>query len=507
MNHPDSTNTWPVTLIQLRGTRRPRGKLFRSAIRDKWRRSGDDSRRESLINVVAERREDRRDPYRIAFGLLYLFTLLLYVRPNDLFPAMGTFPLIKIVAILAPGAFIYAQHSLGKPIINWTIEVKMACAMLALAFLFTPIAASPGDSVTALNEIFIKTVAIFILMIGLINTRERLKKIISLTVICGTWLAVFAIKSYASGNFTMKDRIEGIVGGIFSNPNDLALALNMLIPLGVTLALTSAGRIRLLYIACALIMTGGVIVTFSRGGFLTLVALSAVMVWKFGRGQRVKALIATALPSLILIAAVSDTYQNRLISIFDHDRDQSGSAQERSEVLKRGLGLAIQHPFIGVGIGNFHIYSMKEKVAHNAYVETAVELGSFGLIAYLILVLASLRGLIRIERETLTARSFNDLDMRHLSIGLQAALVAYLANSFFLSVQYLWYLYYAAAYAVALRQIYAAEKSASGDKSRAAPRQGYVEDGPRSFGTLWKPAPRKPAGSLWPEYCFRKGHR
>src|SRR5262249_4685877 len=34
-----------------------------------------------------------------AFAGVYLFTLLLYARPNDLFPAIGGFPLVKIVAV------------------------------------------------------------------------------------------------------------------------------------------------------------------------------------------------------------------------------------------------------------------------------------------------------------------------------------------------------------------------------------------------------------------------
>ena len=46
------------------------------------------------------------------------------------------------------------------------------------------------------------------------------------------------------------DRIEGLVGGMFGNPNDLAAALNMLIPLAVTLALMSSRRVRLLYAVC-----------------------------------------------------------------------------------------------------------------------------------------------------------------------------------------------------------------------------------------------------------------
>ena len=53
------------------------------------------------------------------------------------------------------------------------------------------------------------------------------------------------------------DRIEGLVGGMFGNPNDLAAALNMMIPLAVTLALMSAGGARLLYKACALLLFCG----------------------------------------------------------------------------------------------------------------------------------------------------------------------------------------------------------------------------------------------------------
>ncbi len=162
-------------------------------------------------------------------------------------------------------------------------------------------------------------------------------------------------------------------------------------------------------------------------------------------------------------------------------------------------------------MGNFHIYSIGEKVAHNGYVETAAELGMFGLIAYLVLILAPLRGLARIEKETLRAGTAADLEMRNLSIGLQAVLVAYMVASFFLSIQYLWYLYYAAGYAVALKLIQAAEKSVQAPDQRPGRKFALAKSRPaalsqhQAMGELWKSAPRKPAGSLWPAYRFRKG--
>src|SRR5262245_5917923 len=507
MNSPGSRNTMVIPVAAAPMVRPARGKFFQSSIGFGGR--GEGGAKEGVCaggawhnkprRPSAMRWEDSSNPYRFAFGLLYLFTLLLYARPNDLIPAMGTFPLAKIVAIVAPLAYIYDQYKLGRPIINWTIEVKMVIVMLFLAVVFTPIALSPSDSSAALSEIFIKSVIIFILIIGVVNTRERLLAINKLIVLCGTWLAVFAIKNYATGNFTIKgERIEGLVGGMFGNPNDLAAALNMLIPLAVALALMSAGAMRLLYAVCALLLVCGVLVTFSRAGFITLAAISVVMLWKFGRGSRSSLTSAALVASVLLLSVFSDAYRSRLLTIFDPNSDSSGSAQERVALLDRGLDLILRHPIVGLGMGNFHIYSIHEKVAHNGYVETAAELGVIGLLAYLIIILAPLRGLARIEMETLKSGSRNDLDAKYLSIGLQTALIAYMVNSFFNSVQYLWYLYYAAGFAVALRLIYAAEKAAQADEGKAA----RPPDQAQPFGNLWKSAPRKHAGSLRPAYHF-----
>ena len=125
----------------------------------------------------------------------------------------------------------------------------------------------------------------------------------------------------------------------------------------------------------------------------------------------------------------------------------------------------------------------------------ASELGMLGLLAYLIIILAPLRGLAKIERERIKPGARADLDAKYLSIGLQTALIAYMINSFFLSIQYLWYLYYAAGFAVALRLIYAAEKAAQASEGKAAAASNRFR-----LGNLWKSTPLKPAGSLWPAY-------
>ena len=56
-------------------------------------------------------------------------------------------------------------------------------------------------------------------------------------------------------------------------------------------------------------------------------------------------------------------------------------------------------------MGNIHIYSIHEQVAHNSYLEISTELGGIGLIAYLVLIFAPLRSLRRNEREILNSRA------------------------------------------------------------------------------------------------------
>src|ERR1044071_9688196 len=177
-----------------------------------------------------------------------------------------------------------------------------------LGVAFIPIASSPKDSVDLLTDIFLKVVTIFILMINLLDTRERLRSIMKLVVICGTVLAFLAIVSYIQGKFTVITkgdegtvvglRITGAVGGIFGNPNDLATSLDLLIPLAIALAMTRQGLARAAYFACALFLSIGVVVTFSRGGFLGLVTVAGWMLWKIGRRNR-------ALTAVAFIAAIS----------------------------------------------------------------------------------------------------------------------------------------------------------------------------------------------------------
>lgn len=449
----------------------------------------------------ADQQADQRNNHNVAFAGLFFFTLLLYLRPNETFPELfGTFPIVKIVAIITLLAYFASKLGLAERLTIWPLELKMLAVITLLGVAFIPIASSPKDSIDVLTDTFLKVVTIFILMINLLDTRERLRSIMRLVVICGTVLAVLAILSYMEGKFTIVTkgdegsvvglRISGAVGGIFGNPNDLATSLDLLIPLAVALAMMRRGLARAAYFACAVLLCMGVMVTFSRGGFLGLVATGGWMMWKIGRRNRALTAMAFVLLLGVFLMVMPAGYSNRITSIFDSSSDPTGSSQERRNLLERARDVASNHLIFGVGMGNYPIYSLHERRAHNSFLELSAELGVVGLIAYLTMIFAPLRSLRRIGREIAqsqkdSASADHDNDQRetyYFSAAFQASLVAYIVCSCFGSIQYLWFLYYPLAYAISLRRIHEAESLEACDLPA---KMKIVETRPRAV--LWKP--------------------
>src|SRR5439155_6596951 len=111
---------------------------------------------------------------------------------------------------------------------------------------------------------------VFWLLGRVVNTVRRLQILAGVLSLLSVPLALTAIWNYASGAFVY-GRVVGYESMLAGNPNDLALTLDILIPLSVALALTSASAWRRAGAAGAAVLSvAAVVVTFSRGGFLGL---------------------------------------------------------------------------------------------------------------------------------------------------------------------------------------------------------------------------------------------
>ena len=94
------------------------------------------------------------------------------------------------------------------------------------------------------------------------------------------------------------------------------------------------------------------------------------------------------------------------------------------------------HPFWGVGIGNFISHSkdyskiIQGMVAHNSYLHIATELGIVGLILFLSIFGVTIRSLINLWRRLKKTR------FAYYPLGLLFGLSGFMVHSLFLSEQY-----------------------------------------------------------------------
>lgn len=397
--------------------------------------------------------------HRLSFAGLWLFTLVLYLRPNDLLP-IGTFPVAKIIGTAALTVFLIEQLTRGRPISVMPKEFKYLLGLIALMLISAPLAIDSTAAFETVAEGFFKVFLIFMLMINVVTSFGRLRRLLVLTTVCGTIIAAGSIQTFLVGQALVEGyRARGFVGGIFGNPNDLALALNMLVPLGVELALTSrTGVFKLFYWGCVASMIGAVFVSFSRSGFLTLLAIAAYSLVSLGRRYR-SAKMAILTVGLAVLMFAPEGYGTRVLSMFEQSLDPVGSISARRAVFTRSLeavGLNPKAWLFGVGVNNFHIVSIHEAVNHNAYLQVFTEVGLPAMVVYLMFLFGVLKRtgqIARVQSETGDAKTLSVT-----AAAVQGSLIAYAVGSFFASVAYQWYLYYPAGYAVCLEQIAVAER-------------------------------------------------
>jgi O-antigen ligase len=350
-------------------------------------------------------------------------------------------------------------------------------------------AVSPGDSFNVLFDPLIKILIVFAMQITLIDTHSRYRAMLGIMVFCQTLYSVSSISTFMSGGYSEMPSFHARISGwgeYLSNPNDVACLLALMLPLSVILALSQRGWKRWLLFTCVGVAAVAILCTYSRSGFIALLASLCLLIWKVTRGRRVKTLLPVVALAGVLIVALPGKYMSRLSTIFEPDTDPTNSAQERQEHMKRAMDLAIRRPIVGIGIGNFHIYAINEMRAHNAFLETAAELGVIGLIAFLFIIFAPLRSLIRIERETAANGPWPDPGKHVASACLQASFVAFVIYAFFGSIQYDSYLYSLVAFAVAFRRIHATEiqsLAAAGDGA-VSPESDVLPG--RARGSLWR---------------------
>lgn len=200
------------------------------------------------------------------------------------------------------------------------------------------------------------------------------------------------------------------VYGTFGQPNPYAGYINM--SLAIAIALMLLGRnwaTRLLAAGTVLILGTVEYLSQSRGGEIAI-SLAIIFIVTLGIPMLRKLVAIGAVGTLGIIAAylagrIPEHYLLPILRIlgliqisFTSPSSQDYSTAERLAHWIAGIGMFIDHPFTGVGIGNYgdaynkyHLTIFINSLghAHNYYINIAAETGLFGLVAFLLFLLST----------------------------------------------------------------------------------------------------------------------
>ena len=444
-------------------SRNSRGKEASSSVVEFPRPAGTDSSkrtpREDAVEEFEKSAATRlKRGHAFSYAALFAFTLVLYARPSEFYPSAITNSMALVIGLATLALFVPTQLALEGTLTAPLREVKLVLLFAVLGFASVPLAISPSEAWTEFSGTFIRCIVIFVVLVNVVRTEERLKGMFYLALAVGVWLSIGAINDYRLGLLTVEGyRAAGRGSGIFGNSNDMALFLVTMVPIAVALLLrarTSAAKV--IFGSTALLMIAAIVLTYSRGAFIGLVVALGFLAWRLGNQRRLEILIAGFVFVIGFLVLAPGGYGLRLASIVIPSLDPVGSADARRGELTRSLYVALRHPLVGIGMGNYAPeMSYHGLVTHNSYTQVAAEMGMFALYCYTMFIVVPLRKLARIARETFDARA--NSRFYYFAVGLQAALLGYLVCSFFASVAYLWYVFYLVGYAVCLRRLYESE--------------------------------------------------
>ncbi len=317
------------------------------------------------------------------------------------------------------------------------IPTYLVLALLALVgtmMLSTVVAINISSSLKEISK-WLEVVVIVLLGSQYLRTRRQIWIIVALVCMAGTSQAFYGyIQDFFSlgpQSFIRDTSLR--VYGTFDQPNPYAGYIN--IPLSISLALALLGRnwtTRILGGLSAIVLAVAEYLSQSRGGEIALAAAFIFIVIAGFPGIRVfMRVILVVLPGAVLVVLAGLIP----VSVFDpvlrflgvnqisfiEPNNQDYSTAERLAHWLAGIHMFVDHPVLGVGIGNYPdaysryfitIFTNSLGHAHNYYINIAAETGSIGLIVFSLFTLAvfiaggsALRG---INRKLSTARKLVD---------------------------------------------------------------------------------------------------
>ena len=449
----------------------------------------------SALPKAATAAEDRSD---WAYLGLMIFTAVLFCRPQDLITPLRVLPMAEIAALFALAAMIGGRLGRGLPLSRTTPELLGVLAFALFILAAAPFSVWIGGAIHTFTDLYSKVVLIFVLMVNTLTSPRRIEQFTWLIVIASGYIAGRTVFDYARGiNLIENGRVQGAIGGMFKNPNDLALNMVAVLPLAGAFVFRPISPMRRGVAAlAAMLMLFTVVATQSRAGTVGLVVMVLVLAASVVK-RRPGVVFAGVLAAMLALPLLPSSYWERMASITDKKLDQTGSREARSILLRESYDAFLAHPLTGVGAGQFQNYNPEGRQepwreSHNVVLQVAAELGIGGLIVFGFLLARGLYAPLQTRRllrridgrpghQRTGAAPALDPGERELLIThaemLSAALAGWFVCALFASVAYHWTFYYLLALAIVPREYLRARMGETRRQPRAVAARTHAAMG------------------------------
>ena len=388
-----------------------------------------------MATTYARRKVEAAASGQGGFVLLIIYFILEYTRLPTVITPLGVIRVQFIVLILL---VIAALRSGAAPTLkSTTARLMMGFAFLcALGVFYAPnTRAAFNASMNVLTFLF----AGLLPMLAYVHNEERLRVFLKAWVFSIGFSAGWAVLHAGTGP-----------GGFLTDENDCAMVLIVAMPFAVAFATSKkeTAFMRWTMRGVALLLFAGVIATFSRGGFLGLIAAMGVAFLLSKKKARIVGILMLLAVPIAIVgpSMLPDKYVTEMETITD-----TTDTTRNNRIYLWGLAWMMyeQNPVAGVGAGNFpwtvHLYEAQlppEKVfrgrysggfwCHSIYFTSLSELGTIGTLLFLALLWRSIKAGVTVAREGPGV----DDDMRKFGTAYLTSIVGFAVSGAFISVLY-----------------------------------------------------------------------
>jgi O-antigen ligase len=297
-----------------------------------------------------------------------------------------------------------------------------------------------------LRVIVAESALLYLLIRTARGKQHTLLRLVDVLWLSGVGVALYALARHPFAEGVIEAEAVRRARAFYGSPNNLALYLERLLPLGLAVAVWGQGRARRwVYGLGALLIALALFLTYSRGAlFLGVPAMLLTLAWV--RGGRTRWIVPVALVAVLLVLVLW-VGPMRLSSLLDPSQ---GTTFLRLSLWQAAWEMGKDHPWLGVGLDNF-LYYYGDYIRpgaevdrwlshpHNLVLDFWLRLGIGGVA----LILAMLARFAR--KAFATYRALPEGDLRAMTMGLMAGMTACVAHglidsSFFVVELAFWFM-------------------------------------------------------------------